>query len=147
MFGKINRKLKSGEIKESLKYQCKNCQTLVQKERRKKQQEENPELFHQRWNDSYQKRKERERELEKIRLSKPENREKRNEYVRNYKAKKRIEDPTFKIFENHRKRIWKCLNKKSNSSKELLGCNIDFYYKWISFTMTVDENMNWDNYG
>jgi len=147
MYGLINKKLKSGEIKQCLKSQCRNCQTQVQKERRIRQQQENPEEFHRRWNESYQKRKDKERELEKIRLSKPENREKRREYVRKYKAEKRLTDPMFKINENHRKRVWKCLEKKSNSSKELLGCDIDLYFKWITFTMSNDKNMNWDNYG
>lgn len=56
MYGIINKKLKSGEIKQCLKSQCKNCQTQVQKERRIRQQQENPEEFHKRWNESYQKR-------------------------------------------------------------------------------------------
>lgn len=147
MFNKTNFKLKSGEIKQRLKSECKKCQTLIQKERRIKQQKENPEEFHKKWNESYQKRKDRIRQLEKERLAKPENRKKRNEYVRKYKAKKRLEDPSFKIFENHRKRIWKCLKNKSNSSKELLGCDIDIYFKWITFTMSIDKNMTWTNYG
>lgn len=147
MYGIINKKLKSGEIKQCLKSQCRNCQTLVQKERRIRQQQENPEEFHKRWNTSYQKRKDRERKLEKIRLSNPENREKRREYVRKYKAEKRLSDPSYKINENHRKRIWKCLKKKNNSSKELLGCDIELYFKWITFTMSIDKNMTWENYG
>lgn len=147
MFGKINKKLKSGEVKQRFKSQCKNCQTLVQKERRIRQQNENPEEFHKRWNESYQKRKDRAYLLEKQRRANPENKEKRNEYIRKYKAKKRIEDPSFKIYENHRKRIWKCINNKSKSSKELLGCDIELYFKWINFTMSVDKEMNWDNYG
>ena len=49
------------------------------------------------------------------------------------------------MYENLRKRIWKCLKNKSNSSKELLGCEITFYLDWISFTMT--EKMSWNNYG
>lgn len=87
-------------------------------------------------------KKDNQRELEKIRLSKPENREKRREYIKKYKAEKRLKDPSFRINENHRKRVWKCLNKKSNSSKELLGCDIDLYFKWITYTMSIDKNMN-----
>ena len=147
MYGLINKKLKSGEIKQRLKSQCKNCQTQVQKERRIRQQKENPEKFYEKWNESYQKRKDRIRESEKIRLSKPENREKRREYLRKYKAKKRLLDPSYKINENYRKRVWKCLNNKSNSSKELLGCDINLYFKWITFAMSIDKNMNWENYG
>ncbi len=33
MYGLIIKKLKSGEIKQCLKSQCRNCQTQVQKER------------------------------------------------------------------------------------------------------------------
>ncbi len=78
-------------------------------------------------------------------LSIPENKKKRNEYIRKYKAEKRLSDKSFVLHENCRKRIWKCVKNKSNSSKELLGCDINFYLKWISYTMT--EDMTWDNYG
>lgn len=147
MYGIIKKKIKSGEIKQRSKSQCRNCQSLIQKERRIIQQKENPEEFHKRWNASYQKRKDRMCDLAKIRLSNPENREKRREYIRKYKANKRLSDPSFKINENHRKRIWKCLKKKNNSSKELLGCDIELYFKWITFAMSIDKNMVWENYG
>ena len=85
------------------------------------------------------------KESKKNYLSKPENRKKRNEYIRNYKAKKRLNDKSFVLYENLRKRIWKCLKNKSNSSKDILGCDIEHYLNWINHTMS--EHMSWENYG
>ena len=139
MFGK-NKKTKSG-----YKYRCRSCETETQRIRREKERLENPEKVKEKWDKYYDRKKEKMKESKKNYLSKPENRKKRNEYIRNYKAKKRLNDKSFVLYENLRKRIWKCLKNKSNSSKELLGCEITFYLDWISFTMT--EKMSWNNYG
>jgi hypothetical protein len=137
--------LKHKTSKSGYAYQCKECQIEAQRKRREKQKVEDPKKYHKKWSDYYQKVKERHYEVQKLYLSIPENRKKRNEYVRNYKAKKREEDKSFKLYENLRKRIWKSLKNKSNSSKELLGCEIDYYFKWINHTMK--DEMSWDNYG
>lgn len=139
MFGK-NKKSKSG-----YKYRCRSCETETQRLRRIKDKEENPEKVKEKWDDYYARKKDKMREGQKLYLSKPENREKRNEYIRKYKAEKRLNDKSYVIYENNRKRIWKCIKNKSNSSKELLGCDINFYFDWISFTMTSE--MTWENYG
>lgn len=139
MFGK-NRSSKSG-----YKYRCRECETETQRLRRNKEKEADPEKYHQKWADYYAKTKEKNKESKRIYMSKPENKEKRNEYIRKYKAEKRINDKCYVLYENLRKRIWNSINKKNNSSKELLGCEIEHYFNWISYTMS--EEMTWDNYG
>lgn len=89
--------------------------------------------------------KDKRRQQEITRLAVPENRQKRNEYIHEYKKERRNNDPSFRLYESLRKRIWKSVKNKSNSSIEYLGCDIDFYKKWIEFTMKLD--MNWENYG
>lgn len=144
LFGTVTRKHKTGNVK-CPKAHCKKCETEIQRTRRNLEKKEDPEKYHKRWADYYAKTKEHNYEMKKNFLSIPENRKARNEYIRKYKAKKRETDPSFKLYENHRKRIWKCLKNKSNSSKDLLGCDITNYVKWIEYTM--DEQMNWENYG
>jgi hypothetical protein len=139
MFGK-NKKTSTG-----YKYRCRGCETQAQRERREKQKLENPEKVKAKNDAYYKKHKDSMKVKQKIYMSKPDVRKNRNEYIRKYKAEKRKNDKSYVIYENLRKRIWKSLKNKSNSSKELLGCEIDLYFKWIEFTMT--EDMNWENYG
>jgi hypothetical protein len=139
MFGK-NKETKSG-----YKYWCKSCGTEAQILRRNKEKEEDPEKYHKKWADYYAKTKEHNKELKKIYMSKPENRDKRNEYIRKYKAERKLNDKSFVLYENLRKRIWNSLSNKNNSSKELLGCEIEHYFNWINYTMT--DEMTWENYG
>jgi hypothetical protein len=144
MFGKFTKKLKSGNVI-SPKNKCKECETETQRKRRNKEKESDPEKYHKKWADYYAKTKEQNKLAKQKYLSIPENKEKRNAYVRKYKAQRKLNDPSFKLYENLRKKIWKSLKNKSNSSKELLGCEIDHYFKWIEFTMSND--MTWENYG
>ena len=138
-FGKDNSK------KIKLKCWCKECETKNQRERRKKEKENDFEKYNLRWKIYYEKHKVHMREVQKEYLSNPENRKKRNQYIKKYKTEKRETDKNFVLYENLRKRIWKCVKNKSNSSKEILGCDIDLYYKWITFTLK--DKMNWENYG
>lgn len=59
------------------------------------------------------------------------------------------EDIQFKLRHILRGRIYNALNdqltKKSNSTIELLGCDCEFYKKYIELLFT--EGMTWDNYG
>ena len=74
------------------------------------------------------------------------NREKRNVYIREYKKVRKEKDPSFKIYENCRKRIWKILRvSKTNKTSELLGCTKLFYQMWIAYTF--DASLSWTNYG
>jgi hypothetical protein len=74
------------------------------------------------------------------------NRDKRNTYIRQYKKERKEKDPSFKIYENCRKRIWKVLRKsKTNKTNELLGCSKIFYQMWLEYTF--DTSITWSNYG
>jgi hypothetical protein len=120
---------------------CKQCKYDEQK----KYRENNLEKLQKRDAIYHQKVKDRRRLLEIERLKTPEGKEKLREYRRMYRKKKSEEDPTFKLHQNLRKRIWKCIEKKSKSSKIYLGCTIEEYKDWIEFTM--EDGMTWDNYG
>ena len=144
MFGKFNRKTQNGIIL-TYKYACRSCETETQRNRRNKEKDEDPEKYHKKWADYYAKTKDENKKAKQNWISIPENRDKRNEYIRKYKADRRLNDNAYKLFENHRKKIWKSLTNKSNSSKELLGCDIENYVNWITYTMS--DEMTWDNYG
>jgi hypothetical protein len=143
-FGKMNKKLKSGTIWTS-KYQCRECESATQRLRREREKVEDSNKYHQKWADYYAKTKEQNKLAQKNYLDVPENRNKRRAYIRSYKKDKRTNDITYKLFENHRNRIRATIKNKSNSSKELLGCEIYHYIKWIEFTMK--DGMNWENHG
>jgi len=73
------------------------------------------------------------------------NRQKR----RDYRAKKRIEDPMFKVKENLRSRCWIAFNnisiKKSKKTSELLGTDYETFK--MHMESQFKDNMSWDNYG
>lgn len=50
-----------------------------------------------------------------------------------------------KIKHNIRTRIGNAVTRKSNSSSELLGCDIQFYLRYLSHLF--EEGMSWNNYG
>lgn len=50
----------------------------------------------------------------------------------------------YRLTQSLRAEMHRVLNKK-NSSEELLGCNVEFFMKWLEFQF--NNNMNWDNYG
>ena len=65
-----------------------------------------------------------------------------------YNYKKYLDtNPQFKIIHNTRVRINKALkhNYKKSSSKELLGCDLDFYKQYLENQFKKD--MSWENYG
>lgn len=67
--------------------------------------------------------------------------------AKKYQNKKRNSDITFKITGQLRHRINLVLKNKykSEKTKILLGCEIDYFIKHIE--SKFDKNMNWDNYG
>ena len=75
-FGKDNSK------KIKLKCWCKECETKNQRERRKKEKENDFEKYNLRWKIYYEKHKVHMREVQKEYLSNPENRKKRNQYIK-----------------------------------------------------------------
>ena len=86
----------------------------------------------------------REKHSEKLKISK------KYEYERNkskYISRALIYQQTLKgkLKHNIRSRINNSIKRKSNSSNELLGCNIDKYILFLEFQF--DNEMSWDNYG
>ena len=137
-YSTTTRKTKNGDNVAHLA-RCKSCMLKKQQDYRKK----NKELVTKKAKEYYLTNKEYISKRNSDYLNK--NREKRNAYIRKYKEKKRKEEPSFKIYENCRKRVWKVLKNKTNKTNELLGCSKMFYQMWISFTF--DNNMTWSNYG
>lgn len=50
-----------------------------------------------------------------------------------------------KLKHNLRTRISNCIKRKTNSSFELLGCDITFYINYIEYLF--EKDMTWENYG
>ena len=76
-----------------------------------------------------------------------ENKECYKEYIKNYRKCRKNNDVTYKILLNLRCRL-SCViknNSKSASTKELLGCTVEFLKKHLE--MQFQDNMTWDNYG
>ena len=74
-----------------------------------------------------------------------QNKEKINEYKKQY-IKNRIKtDVNYRLITNTRSRIYKSLKgiTKQSSTKEILGIDVDTYRKWIEFQFTPE--MNWSN--
>lgn len=140
-FGIIRTKRKDGTVRIGKKSKCNKCKNEIQIEYRKK----NKERLQIRDAQYHQTVKDKRKQQHIIRYQNPENKQKRRDYIRTYKKERRKNDPAYRLYESLRKRIWQCLTKKSNSSKKYLGCDIDFYKKWIEFTMSDD--MTWENYG
>lgn len=70
-------------------------------------------------------------------------------YFEEYRRRRR-RDPSFRISNNLRNRIWRLLKKDQSYKKyyhleELVGCSLDFLKKHIE--SMFEKNMSWDNYG
>lgn len=71
-------------------------------------------------------------------------------YFEEYRRRRRRRDPSFRISNNLRNRIWRLLKKDQSYKKyyhleELVGCSLDFLKKHIE--SMFEKNMSWDNYG
>lgn len=74
--------------------------------------------------------------------------EKCKEYlpIRKEKIKQlRKESLTFQISEVLRSKFHKYLNNQTTSMQQILGCDLEFFKKWIEYRF--DESINWNNYG
>ena len=87
--------------------------------------------------------------MEKWRDSNPDyNREynfKNKEKIRIHRRNKWCTDHEYRLKSNIRNRIYQAITDKKQSTIEHLGCDIDFYKKYMEPLFT--ENMTWDNYG
>lgn len=77
------------------------------------------------------------------------NKSKVNENMRKYNKKRRDNDPKYKFIGNVRNLIKNAFLRKfttkSNKVVDILGCDFDFFSKYIE--SQFDSNMNWENYG
>lgn len=77
------------------------------------------------------------------------NEHRETELARTRATHKRLLDtnPSFRMAQNMRKRVRTALNgtNKSEATKELLGCDTEFFQKWIEYQFT--EGMTLQNYG
>ena len=71
----------------------------------------------------------------------------RKQYNRIYKREKRKTDIQFRILEALRGRVSAAIksNRKSEKTKELLGCSLDFFKNYLEFKF--QPKMTWENYG
>jgi hypothetical protein len=76
-----------------------------------------------------------------------DNRDRVNELTRIRNKERRETDPNYKLRINLRGRIYKALVGlvKSDTTKNLLGCDIEFLRKYLE--SKFQEGMTWDNYG
>lgn len=141
-------------------YHEKNKEVI--KEKSSRYYEENKEVIKEKVKNRYDNDKERKLEYQKeyseknkesIREYKKEHYERNKESIREYKIiyqnKRRKEDPIFKLKYMVGRSIRNSLKakrlSKSKKTKDILGCDIHFFKKYIESKFT--EEMNWDNYG
>jgi len=75
------------------------------------------------------------------------NKDRINRNRRKYLKRKKSENPSLKILLALRNRIRAALryNVKSESTKELLGCSLEFLKLWLE--LQFEDGMTWKNYG
>jgi hypothetical protein len=72
------------------------------------------------------------------------NKDKRKEHKKTYRAKHKNEI-NFRIKENLSTRLRGLVKKNGKTLIDFLDCSIDYFKKWIEFNFT--EDMSWTNYG
>lgn len=132
-------------IKEkSLSYYRSNLE-LVQ-EKNKKYRKENEKKIKDQKAKHYEKNKEKLKE--KSKKYRKENPEKVREMERKKRARRRKEDPGYRILYNCRKRVYDALKgvgSKSARTMVLVGCAIPEYMKYLE--SKFQKGMSWENYG
>jgi hypothetical protein len=152
-FGKLKNS------KDGFRYDCKTC--------RKEFREQNRETINAKLNDYYTDNKEslliknkqyRERNKEAINHQRKEyrnrevvkehNKQKQKEYlpIRKERIKERRKtDLNFQIQEVVKNKIHKFLKNRKTSYAELIGCDLEFFKKWMEYRF--DKTMCWENFG
>jgi len=145
--------------KDGYRYDCKNC--------RKEYRNSHKEQIKIKQKEHYKKNKEtrlqknklyRDKNISKINKQRMiyRNRPEIKEYIKNKNREylpikkekiklKRKTDINFQISEILRSKIHKILKHKETSYKNIIGCDLDFFKKWIEFRF--DNNMTWNNLG
>ncbi len=73
------------------------------------------------------------------------NLEYRRAYDRAYSKKRRENDIGFRLLTNLRARVRLAVRGKNNTTRELLGCDIEYFIKHLENQFTSE--MSWENYG
>ena len=107
------------------------------KEIKKEHYEKNKEHYKKLNSDRYYKNKKS--HLEKMTKYRKNNKEELNKYYRERKEK----DISYDIEVRVRNRINAAIKNKSNSTKELLGCDVEFYKQYLE--EKFEEGMSWEN--
>ena len=123
--------------KDGHRAECKECQKISNK----KYKTENREKLKDKNKEYYENNKERIKEYYKdySQIYFQKNKERINEYRRDRRKK----DISYDISCRTRTRIGTAIKNKSNSTKELLGCDIDFYIQYLE--EKFEEGMTWEN--
>ena len=70
----------------------------------------------------------------------------KNKPVQNQRLREKYKsDSRYRLIALLRSKIHKVLNGINTSYLTILGCDLDFFKKWMAFRF--DDNMNWDNLG
>jgi hypothetical protein len=138
------------------KFRCKKCFTQYSTYRRnadlEKAREKELEYYHQNKEkinkirqERYPLRAEHVKQYNKIYCK--NNREKINAYNRKYRKRFLEQNPYFKLAINMRQRIRMAVLQKREckSTKEYLGCSVEFLRNWFEHQFT--KEMSWENYG
>lgn len=154
----IYKKVNSDKIKESnKKYKNKNSELL--KEKRKQEYLKNRESYLAKFKIYRDNRTEEDLAIKKqynkeYKIKNKENHNKwKQENIESIRKSKReaqkrsMIDPNYRLIKNFRSRIRIALKGilKTDTSINILGCDIEFFKKYIE--LQFKEGMNWDNYG
>jgi len=107
-----------------------------------------PELKERR-RELYQKNNEKERRKKYQQNLTQEQKAKRNKWVREYRAERKNNDPTFLMMQRLRERMHKALrqanSKKKSHMMDSIGCTPEFLVNYLK--VRFKPGMTWDNYG
>ncbi len=148
-----------GKIKGVPRYDCNLCRKAYREANKEHIREKQKEFYNKNKNELIIKNKEyRDANKEKINEQRKEYRNrddvkehikaKNKEYlpIRKEKIKqRRLTDNNFRISEALRSKFHKFIKGQKTSISNYLGCDLNFYTKWIESNFT--NEMSWDNYG
>jgi hypothetical protein len=126
---------KNKSRKDGFTYKCKSCINKYSKNQYKNNKEQYKKTT-KKW---------RENNKEQDNESHKKYRENNKEYYKEYSKNRYQNDPQFKLKSLLRVRIYQSIKNKSNSSIDLLGCDIETYYNYLEKQFSKD--MTWGNHG
>lgn len=143
----LNEYNKDSSRKDGISTICKPCRKIVSNKWLEKNKEEHYAKRKGKYNEYYKERyasfspQQRQEQREYLREWEQNNKDKVNGYKRKQRQKTQ-----FRLKENIRTRMYQYLKGKKDESMEyLLGCDIEFYKKYLEKQFT--PQMTWDNYG